>query len=49
LELANSSDGRPTSLGDEAVGFTDWLGFIEIGDNSLCTIVSLKEIEMSSQ
>ena len=32
-----------------AVGFIDWLGFIEIGDNSLCTIVSLKEIEMSSQ
>jgi hypothetical protein len=31
-----------------AVGFIDWLGFIEIGDNSLCAIVSLKEIEMSS-
>jgi hypothetical protein len=31
------------------VGFIDWLGFIEIGDNSLCAIVSLKEIEMSSQ
>ena len=27
----------------------DWSGFIEIGDNSLCAIVSLKEIEMSSQ
>jgi hypothetical protein len=34
---------------DGAVGFIDWLGFIEIGDNSLCAIVSLKEIEMSSQ
>jgi hypothetical protein len=32
-----------------AVGFIDWLGFIEIGDNSLCAIVSLKKIEMSSQ
>jgi hypothetical protein len=32
-----------------AVGFIDWLAFIEIGDNSLCAIVSLKEIEMSSQ
>jgi hypothetical protein len=27
----------------------DWLGFIEIGDNSLCAIVPLKEIEMSPQ
>ena len=27
----------------------DRLGFIEIGDDSLCAIVSLKEIEMSSQ
>jgi hypothetical protein len=34
---------------NRAVGFIDWLGFIEIGDNSLCAIVSLKEIEMSSQ
>jgi hypothetical protein len=32
-----------------AIGFIDWLGFIEIGDNSLCAIVSLKEIKMSSQ
>jgi hypothetical protein len=32
-----------------AVGFIDRLGFIEIGDDSLCAIVSLKEIEMSSQ
>jgi hypothetical protein len=31
------------------VGLTEWLGVIEIGDNSLCAIVSLKEIEMSSQ
>jgi hypothetical protein len=30
-------------------GFIDRLGFIEIGDDSLCAIVSLKEIEMSSQ
>jgi hypothetical protein len=28
---------------------SDWLGLIEIGDNSLYAIVSLKEIEMSSQ
>jgi hypothetical protein len=27
----------------------DWLGFIEVGDNSLCAIVPLKESEMSSQ